>query len=196
VSDKGVIEHLESFLGPIETGWRHDESGGPLSFDVALFRRGPSADTVSFSTVGLSKHSLRSPRSEKAIHHELVIATKRDFGTRNIPALLQQMGMEAIQRDRAYLRGEVIGPRDDLFRGTDKVALYVSAPSCFPDSFARVVTPDNAIVVFAWLIPITRAEAELVTREGWERFEDTLVSADADLMDFNRNSVEAGTSTR
>jgi len=195
MSRRELIDHLEAFLGPIETGWRLDESGGPLSFDVALFQRGPTADTVSFSTVGLSDYSLRSSRSGKAIHHELVIVAKKDFGARNVPALLQQVGMEAIQGERAYLRGDVIGPRDDLFRGTDKVALYVSAPSCFPDSFARIETADGVIVVFAWLIPITRDEVSLVNREGWERFEDSLVASDTDLMDFNRNSIEARAGT-
>lgn len=183
-----VVAHLESCLGPVDAGWRHAEAGYPLPFDVALFRSGPLEDSATFSTVGLSNQELRSERSGKVIRHELVVVTRQGFGVRNIPALMQQLGMEAIREGRAYLRGEVVGPRDAIFEGTQMAAFYVSAPSCFPSSFARVATSEG-VVVFAWFIPITRPEAEYVLREGWEQFEDVLANAEVDLTDFDRNSI-------
>ena len=44
-------------------------------------------------------------------------------------------------------------------------------------------------IVLAWMIPITRAEAEFAATEGWESFEDVLARSDPDLLDMHRVSV-------
>jgi hypothetical protein len=81
-------------------------------------------------------------------------------------ALLHQVAAETVSRGRAYLRGEVIGPRNPLFTGTELTALYVAIPVYFPDEFNSA---DG--VVFAWLVPITTKEAVFVSVEGWKKFE-------------------------
>ena len=97
--------------------------------------------------------------------------------------------MEAVQRNQALLRGEVIGPsRRLLFEGSTVTALYVSIPVYFPDEFVSV-EDDAGTVIFAWLVPITDEEVRLINESGWNVFEDKLERQDADLLDFGRASV-------
>jgi hypothetical protein len=107
----------------------------------------------------------------------------------NLGPLLQQVAVEAVTRGRAYLRGEVIGPRGPLFKDSTVTALYVAIPVYFPDEFSGVDDPDLGTVIFAWLVPITDQEAEFVNRLGWKEFEAKLVKVDPDLLDFRRLSA-------
>jgi Suppressor of fused protein (SUFU) len=183
-----LIGHLESELGRIEAGWR-DSGGTKWPFYVLRFRGGPIDDCVTYCTLGISEIPLKSPMSDKLIRHELFMMARPVFCDRNIPALLHQVGMEAIASGRARLRGELIGPRGTLVHGAGMAALYVTSPVYHPDSFACYSPPGNAARVIAWLVPITLAEALYVKAEGWESFELKLSEVDPDLLDLNRPSI-------
>jgi hypothetical protein len=187
----GLFEHLESYLGTMEYGWK-DSDGTVWPFYVMRFSGGP-VDTVTFATLGLSDTPMPSLVSDKQIRHELLFMTRPSFGNGNIPAILHQVGMEAISDKRPYLRGELIGPRrGTLIAGTQVAALYVgNPPGCLPESFAPYRSPEGIPCVLAWLVPITLNEAEFVKTHGWERFEDELCRADPDLLDLKRASFLA-----
>ncbi|CAM4210760.1 hypothetical protein PAEN110709_01745 [Paenibacillus endophyticus] len=86
----------------------------------------------------------------------------------------------------AYLRGDIIGPFGTLFEGTELVALYVTTPVYFPDSFHTYDTTNDISIVQAWLVPITLNEASYVKENGWEAFEDKLEELDPDLKNYKR----------
>ena len=183
-----LIEHLESHLGLIEGGWK-DSDGTRWPFQVLRFTGGPIADTVTYSTLGLSETPLPSAVSCKQVRHELLFMARPAFCDRNIPAVLHQVGIEAIGRGAPYLRGELIGPRGVLIEGTEMTALYVSLPVYLPASFATYQSPDGVSSIFAWLVPITSREADFVIANGWERFEDRLIALNPDLLDLSRTSI-------
>jgi hypothetical protein len=185
---KNLIGHLESHLGRIDVGWNHAD-GTAWEFQVLRFVGGPIANTVTYTTLGLSDNPLPSPVSAKQVRHELLFMARPAFCDRNIPAILHQVGTEAISSARPYLRGEVIGPRRTLIPGTDMTGLYVALPAYLPDSFALYKSPDGISCIFAWLVPITSNEAEFSKTKGWEAFEDRLASIDPDLLDLNRRSI-------
>jgi hypothetical protein len=170
-----VIEHLECHCGPIVEGWTSDADGNDAPFQIVKMRGGPIDGSIAFSTLGLSNIPLRSPapKSSKLIRHELVMLARHEVPA-NLPAVLQQVAAEAIGNGLAYLRGDVLGPRGLLFHGTTLEALYVSMPVYFGDAFASVRTEKLGEVIFAWLIPITRSEANYVVSNGWDRFEEKL----------------------
>ena len=112
-----------------------------------------------------------------------------EFCDLNVPAILHQVGTEAINKGRAYLRGDVIGPRGTLISGTGMEAIYVSVPVYLPDSFATYNSPEGVCSIFAWLVPITCPEAEFAKTKGWEAFEDRIGSVDPDLLDLRRRSI-------
>lgn len=181
-----VLEHLESFLGETDGGWK-DPPGETWPFYVLGFSHGPIKDSLTLSTLGLSDFELEC--GAKRIRHELMFMTRQSFGSRNIPAILHDVGVEAIERKHPYLRGEVIGPRGKLFPDTELEALFASSPCYFPDEFANCTPDDGTVRIFVWLIPITRREADFIATSGWKAFEDRLLQADPDLLDMNRKSV-------
>ena len=184
-----LVEHLEKHLGRIEKGWDRTPDRDDIPFQVIACRGGAHAGVRAFSTLGLSSQGLRSAVSEKVIHQELFLAVPETFGEANLPALLQQVGLEAIEANLAYLRGDVIGPRGPLLDGKTFEALYVAMPVYFPDSFGACRLSDSVTVVIAWLIPITKREAAFVARQGWGAFEDRLVRTDPNLFDLDRGSI-------
>ncbi len=105
--------------------------------------------------------------------------------------LLQQIGMEALAADRPLLRGDVIGPRGELFAGSGLEAVYVAIPVYLPDEFA-VCDEDGTEIVIAWLVPISSSETQYVREHGWRAFEDRLVESDPDLTDVFRASLPVG----
>ncbi|SFT02306.1 suppressor of fused domain protein [Marininema halotolerans] len=182
------ISFLEKQLGEIECGWRVGE-GSNYPFNIVKYKRGPFPGTVTYSTLGISHHNLKYSDSQKEIRQELLIVADLNFGDQNIPGILEQVGMKALETHSPYLRGEVIGPRGPLFQDSSLEALYVSIPVYFPDSFHVFHKDKDVPIVQAWLIPITSAEAKFVHKNGWNKFEDKLEKVDPDLIDFNRTSI-------
>jgi hypothetical protein len=183
------IKFLEEHLGMIQYGWNKDADGRNLPFQVVKYEKGPFPGTVTYSTLGLNLHYLKDARSEKRIRHELFLVAEGNFGDKNIPGILQQVGLEALNSHLAYLRGQVIGPRGKLFTDSELEALYVSMPVYFPDSFHIFHDNGDIPIVQAWLIPITSNEAKFVMERGWSKFEDILEEIDPDLIDFKRTSI-------
>ena len=159
-----------------------------MPFQVVRHPRGPFAGTRTFATLGLSRTELISERSGKRIRQELVLAVPEALRDCPWPGLLQEIATELLADGRALLRGEVIGPRGPLYRGSEMQALYASVPVYFPDSFHQCSTDDGDVAV-VWLIPISRREEEYVRAHGWSAFEDRLVEQDPDLTDVQRPSL-------
>jgi hypothetical protein len=183
-----VIAHLEKFCGPIERGWQCDADGNKMPFQIVQMQGGPISGTTTFSTLGLGKIPLTSRTSQKIIWHELVMLSRSNATPANLPPLLQQVAAEAVHRNYAYPRGDVIGPRGPLFQDSTVTGLYVSAPAYFPKEFSSV-EDDVGTVIFAWLFPITNQEANLIREVGWDGFEARLEVQDPDLLDFKRASL-------
>jgi hypothetical protein len=68
-------------------------------------------------------------------------------------------------------------------------ALYVTNPVYLPADFATCTLESGDVAIIAWLVPITHSEGHYILDFGWNAFEDILVAADPDLLDFNRKSV-------
>jgi hypothetical protein len=189
---KPLIAHLERHLGSIEVGWTRTEEGQPPGFQVARFSGSTLKGIVPFSTVGLSNFPVPSRRSGKPIRLELVFLVASPQAALGIPSLLQRIGGELLDRNDAILRGDVVGPRGPLVPDSSMVALYVSAPSYLPDSFAVCQTDHLGPVVLAWLVPISEQEARFVASNGWEAFEELLAATDPPLEDLYRSSMPLG----
>ncbi|CAN5814144.1 hypothetical protein BH11MYX3_BH11MYX3_10280 [soil metagenome] len=109
-------------------------------------------------------------------------------GSRNLPALLDQVADEAIASGQALSVGDVIGPRGALTEGAAVDALYVALPVYFADSF-QVYAGSGETVVFGWLVPITSEEDGFVRESGAAAFEELLMSNDPDLLDYRREGM-------
>lgn len=187
-----ILDHLEAYLGPIETGWSPEAFAREAKGLTVARLAGKLGESKAFATVGLSSHVLTSRASEKRIRQELVFIAQASFGDRNIPALLEQVAQEAVRSHSAYLRGDVIGPRGRLFDAGEMTALYVAIPVYLPNAFASFERDDGETTIVAWLFPITDDEARFVATHGWSAFEDQLEAHDPDLTDPLRESLPLG----
>ncbi len=184
-----LVEHIEQFCGRILGGYTLDENGEKAPFQVVRTEGGPVPGVQTICTLGLSNFALASKHSGKLIRHELVLLTRRNVESTNLAALVQQVGLEALTRSNAYLRGEVLGPRTSLTDNSTTTAFYLAQPVYFPDGFHVFTLDDDQQVVFVWLVPITTLEANFIENHGWERFEKELLKQNPDLLDFNRSSM-------
>jgi hypothetical protein len=185
----GVVEHLERFCGVIAEGWNTDPDGNPMPFQIVRIEASAIDDAVIYATLGLSNFQLAAPSGRKQIRHELLVIARKNRLRSNLPAVLQQVAAESLLSGSAYVRGDVIGPREALFTGSDMTAFYVAIPVCFSDVFATIEITGFGTVVFAWLVPITSPEAAFVAARGWEAFEDQLAEQQPDLLDLTRHSI-------
>lgn len=180
---------LENHLGEIEYGWSKGGDGQKLPFQIVKFSRGPFAETVTYTTLGLSNEKLISPVSNKRVRQELVFISYKSVGDLNIPAIMQQVALSMLKNKKALLRGDVIGPHGDLFTGSELEALYVTLPVYFPDSFKTFIDSVDTPIVMSWIVPITPKEASFISADGWDRFESILEEVNPDLIDFKRKSI-------
>lgn len=178
--------HLESYLGPIEAGWRKNADGVEMPFQVARFPNGSGERTISFATLGLSGHVLEGKM--KKILQELLVIVPESLRDGPVPGILQQIGTTVLDSHRALLRGDVLDPHGKLFRDSKMEAFYVSIPVYFPDEFSVCVQDGNEIIM-AWLVPIFRNEMNYVRERGWRDFERQLVESDPNLTDVYREPL-------
>ncbi|HWD05701.1 MAG TPA: suppressor of fused domain protein [Amycolatopsis sp.] len=188
----GLIEHLEARLGLITGGWSTDPDGRPREFRVAAFAKGVIPGVESFSTIGLSRHDLVSPKSGRKLRLELVAGERGGPGGEYLPGLVGQVADELLASGRALLRGDVIGPRGPLVPGSMMEAWYAAAPVYYDDGFAGVDLDDGHRAAIVWIVPISRSEAQFVSANGWREFENELIKYDPDLLDLHRDELPLG----
>lgn len=180
----GLIEHLESFLGLIAGGSRGDDTT-PEGVQVAWFGPDvPFGGVTTLVTVGLSRRHLNLP-SNGALHQELVMHVPTDDYPARAAGLLFHVAGEMVRRRDALSNGQVIGPGGPLFPGSQTTAIVATTPRYLPESFA-VCHTEPAPVVFAWLVPITTGEAEVIQKFGWGTLEQAFAAQDPDLADPGR----------
>ena len=188
-SAKSLIDHIEKYLGRIDVGWTRSPQGEKLGFQVVKCLGGQLEHARAFCTVGLSNFRLRSNVSDKLIRQELLILLPESCEDQNIPAVLQQPGSAALTHESAFLCGEIIERSNPVFRNRPFYAFVAAVPVLLPDDFSVYTDENGNDIVFAWMVPITKTEADFVRREGWDKLENILIDQGADLLDIDRKSA-------
>lgn len=178
-------EHYERHLGRIVKGWSDDNRLHGVQ--VVCFEKQPEAGVTTYATLGLSRHIVELPGA-KQVRQELLISANESFSSNAVAGLVLSLAELVLQRSRALLRGEVIGPATPVATGSTLSAVYVTNPSPFDDSLTRFVS-ESPPTVFAYLVPITEAEAGLVHEKGWRWFEDQLEQQNPDIWDLARTET-------
>ncbi len=182
-----LIEHLELYLGRIESGWKPPEWTDP-AIQVVECRFGKIPGVTVFSTVGLSSFALASQVSGKKIRQELFVMVRDEQLDSRLPAALDQVARECARGDKPVLRGEVLGKRGRLLDKGDFIGFYVTLPIYYPNAFWTFNAKEGQIV-FCWLLPIKSKEQSYIQQHGWSAFEELLDKAEVDLFDLDRPSL-------
>ncbi len=181
--------HLSAFLGPPVGCWPVDPNGHRMPFQIRAFAGGPVRRVVTYATTGLWKKPLTGRDAGTRVREELLLMVRDTPDAELLPGILLQVVAEALGEKRAWIPGDVIGPRGPLLPDAEAQALYVSAPSYLPDAFHLWRGPRGERVGVLWLVPITRAEAAFVRKHGSAAFEEVLVAEQPDLLNVMRTSV-------
>jgi hypothetical protein len=181
--------HLSAFLGPPVGCWPVDPNGHRMPFQIRAFAGGPVRRVVTYATAGLWKKPLAGQEPGARVREELLLMVRDTPDAELLPGILLQVVAEALGEKRAWMPGDVIGPRGPLLPDAEAQALYVSAPSYLPDAFHLWRGPLGERVGVLWLVPITRAEAAFVRKHGSAAFEEVLVAEQPDLLNVMRTSV-------
>ncbi|MDQ1748704.1 MAG: hypothetical protein QOD07_2967 [Frankiaceae bacterium] len=165
-----------------------DVDGQELSFQIVRFDAAPFPGATTFASLGISRVPLRAP-SGRDVRLELLFACRDAFAARNVPAILQQLGLEALSTETAYLRGQTVGPRGRLFPAGELEAIYFALPVYWPDSLGVYSLSNGDKVQLVWAVPIHASEALFVSEFGWSEFEKRLGDRNPDLLDLERVAV-------
>ena len=183
-----TFEHIEHYLGQIDAYWTQTLEGDACPFQVVR-SSGRIVDTTFFSTVGLGNHRFHHPHDPAAgpFRHELFIAVPTSFGTRNVPPLLQQLGLIAVNRNRPFTHGELMVGTNPVFTGFPFRGFYACPPCVIDeDGFAECTREDGENVAFIWMAPLYESEIEFLRKNGPERLESIFALRNVDLVDLNR----------
>ena len=179
-----LFQHVERYLGSVNASWVDTIEGKKCSFQIVRCT-GRVADTVFFCTLGLSDHPFAHQPS--AFRHELLIAVPKTFGTRNVPPLLQQLGMIAIERSRPFFEGDVMLGKNPVFVEWPFRGFLASRPCVIEDdAFAECTREDGQRIHFVWMAPLYQEEIEFVREHGLGPLEDLFIEKRIDLVDLNR----------
>ncbi|GAA3058303.1 suppressor of fused domain protein [Kitasatospora albolonga] len=189
----GIVNHLESRLGPMGGGWSVNLGDASGKLTVCSFYGGNISGVTSFSTVGLSNFPLRDlkdPEDDRDYHIEIIgcqYAPQGDYGP--FPGSLEGVASQLISSGDLLRRGDIVDLPGPMAPGSEMVALYAAMPVYFDPDFSSVHLEDGRGVAIVWMIPIGAAEVEFVRTYGWEEFEARLTMQDPDLLDLGRPQI-------
>ncbi|GAA0527554.1 hypothetical protein GCM10010172_05090 [Paractinoplanes ferrugineus] len=181
-----LIEHLESYLGPMAGGSSGDEST-PRGVQVAWFPDSPWGGVTTLVTLGLSRRHLALPGGE-AMHQELMMHVRNDHAADAVGLLFQLAG-QMVDRRAALRHAELIGPRGPVFPGSRATALVAISPHWMPEKFEVCRLEEDVPAIFAWLVPITTGEAAMLRTGGWDSLRKAFATQDPDLADPARPEI-------
>lgn len=158
-----------------------DQKGASISLN--LYDDAPCLASVALVTAGLS--SLQDYR----LHQELMMCVWRRQLTVEVRRVLEFVTRQLAAGREPLIHGDVIGPAGPLTSSTQMSALYACPPTYFDDEVAAFTDSNGHIVHVLWLVPMHRAEIDLLLKIGVSAFEDLLVTQDPDLLDLGRPPI-------
>jgi suppressor of fused protein SUFU len=181
-----LIEHLESYLGTMAGGSSGDGST-PQGVQVVWFPDAPWAGVTTLVTLGLSRRHLALPDGE-AMHQELMMHVRNDHASYAVGLLFQVAG-QMVDRRSALRHAQLIGPHGPVFPGSRLTAMVAISPHYMPERFEVCRLEEDVPAVFAWMVPITTGEADMLRTSGWESLQKAFAAQDPDLADPARPEI-------
>lgn len=178
-----IIEHVEKYLGPIDHGWKDNDS----DFQVVSFKDSPGETVSTFLSLGLSNHVMKLSKSRE-VRQELVLSVYSIAIGSMVVSIMLSLCEAIAGRGKAVLRGEVIPLSQEVAKRIGFDAVYCAIPVFFDDEFCTY-DESSPPTVMVWVLPIYQGEAEYIDAHGWDKFEDLMEEKDPDLCSLGRKSI-------
>jgi hypothetical protein len=184
-----VIQHIESYLGKVEEGWKPGGSnpeGGHISLVRYALR--PDEEWVVLGSFGLSRLPLSQPTGHE-LRQEVLAVWPEEEMTDSLLSHLYSVSQTIAVTGESLGRGALLPIPDApaLASGGQEpyVAWYACVPYFLPQSGVLCEAVDPPLLL-TWLIPVYENEAEFITAEGVEAFEDKVLASREALFSWPR----------
>ena len=124
----GLLDHVETHLGPIVGEWDVDPAGTELPFRIVHYEGKAPPGTEIFSTLGLSDYEL----SDTGARIELIMIAPARLTAGTIPPILVSAGELPIEVDGVPSVGDTFRSIDALREVSPMDCLYVGRPLYLP----------------------------------------------------------------
>lgn len=182
-----VAQHLRGFLGPPSSVAWAERDGRQLPFQLVSFPDVPAAGTVTYSTLGLSRHRL--DHEGRPLRQELLVLAPVGESPEWATAILSVFGEYVVKCQEALARGQMYPRARSIPPGSNLSAAVPLVPFPFAEPFALLLEDGEDPVVFVLIVPITESEMQYIEDRGPEAFEDLIQHQRPQLSAFNRPSL-------
>lgn len=184
--NKAIARHLANAFGgkPSIREYIHDNL--PFKVDILSSDNKPSNGVISYGTIGLSDVPLKWGDGEFETRIELCGAA--DSAAEFFPNVMASAAFNIMRSRIVCYPGSTM--RDyvkEYYKGTKLPHLYFSSPFVW-DELKTLALQDKKVT---WLLcfPISQSEFNFLKKEGDEKFEDLLESAEINIFDFDRKEA-------
>lgn len=183
-----LIEHMEKFLGRIRGGGPAGRTASGAVVSVAEYEPAVQNGPIHYSTIGLSKIGSDSDGQDGRALTEFLMSSSSREASSVMGSILAQVTKESLEDGRPPSLGDVLGPRGQMFEGSEMEAVYVRKPDHISESFCSFQVGENEVQVL-WLAPITKAEAQYIRLHGAIDFELLVQQEHPDFENVKRKSL-------
>lgn len=184
-----VVQHIESYLGKIEEGWKPGGSnaeGGHIT--LARYALRPDEDYVVLGSFGLSRLPLMQPTGNE-LRQEVLVVWPEEEMTDSLLSHIYSVAQTVAVTGESLGRGAILPIPDvpALSSGGDEpfVAWVACVPYFLPQTGVLCEAVDPPLLL-TWLIPVYENEVEFITAAGVEEFEDKVLASREDLFSWPR----------
>lgn len=184
--NKAIARHLVDAFGgkPSIREYLHDNL--PLKVDILSSNNQPSKEMVSYGTIGLSDVPLKWGDGEFETRIELcgvADSSKEFFPNIVASAAFSIMKSKIVCYPGSTMRNYV----KEYYKETKLPHLYFSSPFVWDE--LKMLTLQTKKVTWLLCFPISQIEFDFLKKEGDEKFEDMLESAEINIFDFDRKEA-------
>lgn len=180
-SGDGFLAHIEEYLGPLAGGLPADALGRDRGFAIGLHQSG-DGELVSAVTTGLRFQDVTS-----VFPQELVCTLYAGQETEAMH-LVGSAAELAISLGEGFMFDEVVPSEEPLIPDTEIYGVIATShPYIDEEGFESLQGEDGTPeVVILTLVPLTRAEIDLVEQEGADALYEQWEEQETDLLDIDR----------
>lgn len=164
--------------------WDNDDNS---SVDILSAVNRPYEGITSFSTIGLSNHSINYVVEEKPLRIEIVgaCATKTEY----FPNVLSTCAFNIINSGYSCAPGTIFrGVINMYYKNSEMEHVMFAPPFLWDESLKRIDFP-NKLVVWLLAVPISEKEYLFAKENGTDQLESLFEDEQIDIFDIERGSV-------
>lgn len=187
-----VIRHIETFLGKVEEGWKPGGSN-PEGGNISLVRYGlsPEHEWSVLGSFGLSRLPLMQQNGAE-LRQEVLACWPDEEMSDSLLSHIYSLAQTMAVTGESLGRGALVPIPDEPALRSDTeepyVAWYATVPYFLPQAgvLCEAVEPP---LMLTWILPVYENEAEFITANGPEAFEDLMLASREKLFSWPRASL-------